>query len=80
MYPLFSNIFLNNPSESMKYIPGASYGFLGVSDIDLADVSGVYFEWEYDAAWYKPWEWDFFIDPEIYVHRLIVNTVETPET
>lgn len=66
--------------ESIKYIPGAAYSFLAVSDIDLSDVVGMYFEWTYDAAWYKPWEWDFFIDPEIYVHKMTVSTVQDPQT
>ncbi|XP_033111057.1 pancreatic triacylglycerol lipase-like [Anneissia japonica] len=67
-------ILLTKKSQDLK--PGESYTFVAASDVDPGALSGVLFEWEYDPDWYKPWDWDVWTNPEIYVHQIIITNGE----
>ncbi|XP_071953372.1 pancreatic triacylglycerol lipase-like [Antedon mediterranea] len=67
-------IALTKNSES--FIPGALSTYIAASDADPGTLSGILFEWEYDPDWYKPWDWDIWTNPEIYVHKIVITDGE----
>ncbi|XP_033111034.1 pancreatic triacylglycerol lipase-like [Anneissia japonica] len=59
--------------ESFLMYPGEDYTFVAVSDVVTGPIVGAYFEWEYDPDWYKPWDWDLWVNPDIYLHKILIQ-------
>ncbi|XP_071953366.1 pancreatic triacylglycerol lipase-like [Antedon mediterranea] len=59
--------------ESFLMKPGDDYNFVAVSDVIPGPIVGATIEWEYDPDWYKPWDWDVFVNPDIYVHKILIQ-------
>ncbi|XP_054764763.2 pancreatic triacylglycerol lipase-like [Lytechinus pictus] len=62
--------------ESIIFQHDKNYKFAFLAEDDIGDLTGLYFEWEYDRDWYRPWEWDFFIKPQIYIDYIEVEYAE----
>ncbi|XP_780558.4 pancreatic triacylglycerol lipase [Strongylocentrotus purpuratus] len=62
------------------YDPLTKYLHVGVSSLNVASPSRLYLEWEYDAAFYKPWKWEFVERPELFIHRIVVDSAENQES
>lgn len=60
-------------SEAMVLEPDNTYTFIGFCSIYPGSLVGVQLRWEYDPDWYKWWDWDVFVDPEIYVNQIDVT-------
>ncbi|XP_033111044.1 inactive pancreatic lipase-related protein 1-like [Anneissia japonica] len=63
-------------THSQYFEPKQDYGFVGVAETDPGRLTGMYMEWSYDPDWYKPWDWDVWTNPEIYVHKFDVESSE----
>lgn len=73
----FKNIL--NCSDYRMYDPLTKYLHVGVSSLNVVSPSRLYLEWEYDAAFYKPWKWEFVERPELFIHRIVVDSAENQE-
>ncbi|XP_071811294.1 pancreatic triacylglycerol lipase-like [Apostichopus japonicus] len=62
---------------SGKFKPGTDSSYVLPWGSDLGTLTGLYFYWEFDADWYKPWEWSLFDNPDVYVTRIEVDSMET---
>ncbi|XP_071953370.1 pancreatic triacylglycerol lipase-like [Antedon mediterranea] len=60
--------------DSLYITPNEHIKVVAMADIDPGKLSGLYFEWEYDPDWYKPWDWDLWTNPEIYVHKIEIKS------
>ena len=53
-----------------------NYKFPALAEDYIGDLTGLYFEWSYDRDWYRPWEWDVFRPPFVYVSHIEVEYAE----
>ena len=68
--------------ETAEYDKGLPYVHMGISDMgpsDLGDLSGLYLEWEYDADWYKWWDWEAIERPQLFIHQIQVTGTDGNE-
>uniref|UniRef100_UPI0039812089 hypothetical protein n=1 Tax=Salmonella sp. s55044 TaxID=3159677 RepID=UPI0039812089 len=64
---------------SGTYKPDTDEYFVLPWGSNLGQLSGMYFYWEFDADWYKPWEWSLFDNPDIYVTHVEVDSMENED-
>lgn len=62
-----------------EYEPGRSYYVTGVGNSFADPLTKIEFSWEYDGDWYNPISWDIFRNPDVYVSRIVVDSLETRE-
>lgn len=65
-------------SETVEYYTSVVYQHMvpyDVSPQDTGGLSGLYFEWEYDADWWW-WDWEVIERPELFVHQIQVTDSE----
>ncbi|XP_071491614.1 pancreatic lipase-related protein 2-like [Diadema antillarum] len=62
------------------YEPLTNYLHIGASSVNVGFITRLYFEWDYDAEFYKPWEWEFFENPKLYIHQIIIDSAENGES
>ncbi|XP_041477499.1 pancreatic triacylglycerol lipase-like [Lytechinus variegatus] len=62
------------------YDPLTKYLHMGVSSHHVINPSHLYLEWDYDAAFYAPWKWEFIERPELFIHRIEVDSAESEES
>ncbi|XP_071505645.1 pancreatic triacylglycerol lipase-like [Diadema antillarum] len=59
---------LNQESDWFEH--GKNYKFVVLADGSVGTVTGLYFEWSYDRDWYRPWDWDVFRPPSVYISQI----------
>ncbi|XP_071953375.1 pancreatic lipase-related protein 2-like [Antedon mediterranea] len=63
-----SNTPLGSLSQTEHFESGQTYTYFTIIPESLGEVKGVKLVWEFDANWYKPWQW--FRKPEIYINNV----------
>ncbi|XP_041480797.1 pancreatic triacylglycerol lipase-like isoform X1 [Lytechinus variegatus] len=62
-------------SETTEYYTNTAYVYMTPYDVGPDDTEGlvsIYFEWDYDADWYKWWDWEAIERPELFIHQIQV--------
>ncbi len=62
--------------ESLELKPTRDYNFVAATRIDPGTLSAVYLSWELDYEWYNPGDWPIFDDPEIFVSKISLKSLE----
>ncbi len=52
------------------------YNFVAATNIDPGDLSTVYLSWDFDFQFLKPGDWPILDDPEIFVSKMSVTSLE----
>ncbi|KAJ8020396.1 hypothetical protein HOLleu_39978 [Holothuria leucospilota] len=68
-------IFMSNTGNN-AYEPGRSYYVTGMGNFFADPLTKLEFSWEYDGDWYNPISWDLFRNPDVYVSRIEVDSLD----